>query len=162
MKNPKALIILCAIGLAFGGRLASAQDATKPVLPIDPPRALEPAKPGDSKKPESPGRSEVPNAIQKLMDDFKQARKTYLDEEKALLNKAKEANKADREALRIKIKENRQEFLETQKAAHEEIKRQAAELRDKLKDHREVIDEAKEKAKEKAKDRVKSRKGGDE
>jgi hypothetical protein len=160
MKNFKTFAVLTVIGLALAGQSVSAQDAAKrpTTLPLPTPAVKVETPQSDKDKA---GASGLPDPIKKLKDDFKQSHQTYLDEQKALLNKAKGGSKEDQEVLRAKIKENRQEFLEKQKAVQEEIRKQMADLKDKLKDHREVIDEAKEKAKETAKEKVKGRKGGD-
>jgi len=160
MNHTKPLTVLAALAIAFLGQSTFAQNAGKSNQP-EPPKGL-PAVDKPAAKPETPNRSEVADAIKKLQDDFKQTRENFLDHQSELNRQLKNATKDDREKLRTEIKEKRKEFLELQKEARQEAKKRMDELKGKLKDHREVIDEAKDKAKETAKDRAKERKGGEQ
>jgi hypothetical protein len=112
-----------------------------------------PARPDHKDKSDRSGPSED---VQRLMDLFKDARNEFLDQEKGLRQKLNAASKEDREKLREMIKEKRQAFLDRQKELRDELHKRTQDVRDQLKDHREVIDAAKDQAK----DEVKRRKGG--
>ena len=63
------------------------------------------------------------------------------------------ATEDQRDQLRAQLKENRDAFLTQQRDAREDFRKQLAELKDKLHDHQDVVDEAKAEAKDNAKKR---------
>ena len=90
------------------------------------------------------------------MDDMKQARVKFLEEQKNLRQQLKDAPEDTRSRLRGEIQNKRQSFLDTQLTAREEIQRRLLEIRDQFKDHRDVLDAAKEQSRESSR----ARKGG--
>ena len=116
-------------------------------------RNQKPARPDHKDKSERSGPSDD---VKRLMDLFKETRNEFLEQEKELKQKYTAASKVDREKLRDLIKEKRQAFLDRQKELRDELHKRTQDVRDQLKDHREVIDAAKDQAK----DEVNRRKGG--
>lgn len=112
-----------------------------------------PEKPERPEKPGKPTRLSLEDEIQSLIDQFKNTRDEFLDKDKELRRILRESAQTERERIRSLIAENLQTFLDDQKQAREEINQRITELKDSLKDHREVIDAAKEEAKVKARER---------
>jgi hypothetical protein len=100
--------------------------------------------------------TDASDVLKKIREEFKQAQNTFVEEQKELRQKLKEATDDDRARIRNEIQIKRQNFLDQQLEVRDEIRRRASDLKDKLKDHQDVLDAAKEAAKDKAK----SRKGG--
>ena len=84
--------------------------------------------------------------VRKMIDDFKEAQARFVEEEKALKSKLTEAKENDRALIRSEIQSRREAFLDQQRDAREEIRKRVAELKDRLKDHQEIIDQSKEQA----------------
>ena len=118
---------------------------------------------GRNDQPERPDRSDKSNQpdasgeLKKIRDEFKQVQNRFVEEQKELRQKLKEATEDDRARIRNEIQTKRQSFVDQQVQVRDEIRRLMQDLKDKLKDHRDVLDAAKEDAKDKAK----ARKGGD-
>ena len=102
------------------------------------------------------GKGNTADSVKKLIDEFKQARTDFLQEQKQLHQQLKEASEDGRAQLRAQIDAKKQLFLDQQRELRDEIKRRVGDLKDTLKDHRDVLDAAKESAK----DQARNRKGG--
>jgi hypothetical protein len=110
-------------------------------------------------RPERPERGDKLVAVdpseelKRIRDEFKQAQNRFVEEQKELRQKLKEATEDDRARIRSEIQIKRQGFLEAQREAQDEIRRRLIDLKDQLKDHREAVDAAKEEVNDKTKGR---------
>jgi len=102
------------------------------------------------------GRPQLPADVQAELQKLKADKAAFITQQQALLKQLKAATtKEDRQALRDQLKENREKFIESQKALKEDIRDRMQELRKEFKNQREqMLNEAKEKAKD-----AKTRKG---
>jgi hypothetical protein len=109
------------------------------------------------KAPERVTATAYADAARQLVEDAKLKAERYLTEQRALTAAAvKATTEEERARIRALIQVKRDAFLAAQRDVREEIHKWAAELRDQLKNHREVLDSAKEQTRE----RVRQRKGG--
>ncbi len=106
-------------------------------------------------KPSNQG-CEVSNNVQQMLEELKQSRSKFLEEQKTLRQQLKDSSEDDRSRLRREIQEKRQTFMDHQLAARDEIRKLLVEIKDQFKDHRDVLDAAKEQGRENSR----SRKGG--
>jgi len=171
--SKSVLLALITVGLTMGGA-AHAQTTNKTSGKVKPasvrpgtpatgskkPDTLSEAGPGTQpERPERPDNSnklEDSDGVRQMLEDFKQAQNRFLEEQKQLRQRLKEATEDDRARIRHELQLKRQTFLDAQADRREEIRRTAKDLKDTLKDHRDVLDAAKEDAKE----RATNRKGG--
>ena len=92
--------------------------------------------------------------LKKIREDFKQAQNRFVEEQKELRQKLKEATDDDRARIRTEMQTKRQSFIDQPSAkSRSQIRELANDLKDKLKDHRDIVDAAKEEAKDKTKGR---------
>ena len=90
---------------------------------------------GSKKKPEKPVRPNNPPPgadVQDLVKEFKQARETYLQQQKELARRMKEDSKEAREALREQNKELLEQLKEQQKNLRQESRDRAKDLKKEL------------------------------
>ena len=105
----------------------------------------------------SPEPRDFLDSVKKLYDDIKAAQDKFLDDQKELKRKLKDASSEERDKLRTEIKEKREAFLEQQRNARGISQTRQRSQGPNLKDHKDIIDDAKEQAK----DKVKRKGGGD-
>ncbi|MCI0539700.1 MAG: hypothetical protein L0Z50_31210 [Verrucomicrobiales bacterium] len=142
-------------------KLASEQPADGNNLgkPLDHTASSEPARGNQPERPERANRAatlDPSEELTKIREEFKQAQTRFVEEEKELRQKLKEATNEDRARIRNEIQTKRQNFVDAQREVRDEMRRLMIDLKDRLKDHQDVIDAAKEGAR----DKVKGRKGG--
>lgn len=107
---------------------------------------------------------DVPQQIRERLQQFESMRETYLKQQNELLRQLKGANDEQRELIREKLREQRQQWLEQSKLFREQARERLAELKEKLLQHQDVLDAARERAREQlddAKERVRERRGTD-
>jgi hypothetical protein len=173
MKNQKYIYIAGMLSVSLLQGFAGAADLPVRTTPEKPPiqappvdlkpgaPVVRPQPPTTPAKPETPERANPKDEVKDLIDKFERTKNEFLDEQKKLHREmAKESSKEAREKIRAEIKVKREAFLDQQKEAREEIRKRLTDLKQELKEHRDVLDEAKDEAKDKAKDRAKNRKGG--
>jgi hypothetical protein len=173
-KILKCLVVVTALSIASADLLAqsSSSSSQKPDAsnktddkgkgggnPGDPagkgqPNKGQPPKAGaPDQEFETPALVISPDQIKKIVEDFKAAQSKFLAEQKKLQQQLQSAGADAREKIREQMKEKREVFLEQHKLIREEIQKRVADLRDQLKDHKDLVDEAKEEAKDKARQR---------
>jgi hypothetical protein len=93
--------------------------------------------------PANPNKPALPDDVKKLIDASKQARETFLSEQKDLIAKLKSATQDERAKIREDLAKNREDFLAQQKELREQIHDRLKEIRAEFKDNRDkVIDQA--------------------
>lgn len=177
MKTFQTVIIVGGLGFALISASAFAQGAgaakannglANPVL--TPPQPLStqdriklekadkggrPTDNGLVDKPNRHGGGDYPDDVKKLLDDIKSARNKFLQDQKDLQRKLKDATEAERDQIRNEMRDKRDQFLEQQKDMREEVLKRVTELKDQLKNHQDLIDNAKDQGRNKP-----GRKGG--
>lgn len=139
---------MCAslIALTFPA-LLSAQ--TNPATPdvSKRPVIVTPGNPGNNSKPDStpprpaqPGKPANATEMQKLVNDFQNARATYIQQQQELNRKLSTATEEQRTLIREQIKESLREFRELQKQQARELREQAQEIKRNTPNLRDVID----------------------
>ena len=93
-------------------------------------------------RPTRPERPKLPPEVLERIEKFKKEARTYLDKQEALKKQMDGANDKERAALRDRIKQLREEWLEKAREFRKELRERQLELIDKLPDYREVIDSA--------------------
>lgn len=88
-------------------------------------------------------RGSLPPAVQERLDRFKADARAYLARQQALKKKLEGANDKERAAIREQLKVLQQEWLERAKEMRKEYKDRQAELAEKLKEYRELLDSVK-------------------
>ena len=118
--------------------------------PKDPPPGLanRPDHPAHPDHAANPNRPALPDDVKKLIDASKQARETFLNEQRDLVAKLKSATQDERAKIREDLAKNREDFLAQQKELREQIHDRLKEIRAEFKDNRDkVIDEARKNGK---------------
>lgn len=101
-------------------------------------------------RPGRPERSGIPPEVKERMDRFRDAARAYLQQTEELKKQLQGANEKERAALREKVRQLREEWLERAREFRKEFKTRQRELSDKLPDYREVIDSVRSAAQEQA------------
>jgi hypothetical protein len=157
MKNIKVLAAgLLALGLITAPSNYAAEPPTPPEMPETPEQPQAPERP---EAPDTLARPEIPADAKELLAKALQERMQYLSARADMLKSIRGANAEIRAELRAKIKASREEFLALQRENRSDFRQSLDEIRERLADHTEVVDQIKEEAKAKAKDR---RGAGDE
>src|SRR5262249_6323135 len=104
--------------------------------------------PAANLRPTRPERSKLPPAVLERIEKFKKDARLYLENQEALKKQLEGANDEDRAALRDRIKQLRDEWLEQAREFRKEMRQRQQELMDKLPDYREVIESARSAAQE--------------
>jgi len=154
MKSLKSLKRLAAIG-ALGvtlGLNAFAQDTPPRPTPTDPPPRPEvtpppPQRPGQPPRgevirPDRPNRPGLPADIAKLMREFETDREAFLAKQREIIKTLQGATEEQRASIRETLRQNREEWLKANTELREQIRQKLQELRDKLPNRREVLDNA--------------------
>ncbi len=169
MTTKKMIGIMGALGLALASSIPQAQGRPDgspgvPVLVNSQLAALasEPDSPEGSaakreenlgqgivkgKRTPSLGRPTAPGQAKSLnegVEEFKQAEKKFLEEQKKLRNEYKNATKTRREEIRSLLREKNRDFIEEQKKRREEIRQRMAQMKDEIKEHKDLIDQVPE------------------
>ncbi len=151
MKHIKSFMTVAAVGIALLSAMQSSAQVTRPVA--DRPAAVieKPVRPERPERPVRPERPEGPllvmrEEVRNFIEESKEARAEFLRKQTELLKEARGASEEQREEIRAKVKENRSEFLDSQRDAREDVRKHLAELRDKLREHRDAMDDAKDSA----------------
>jgi len=79
-------------------------------------------------RPPSPDRPSPPQNVKDLVKDFQTARQNFLGSQQELLRQLKTATQEQRAAIRAQLKENLNEWRETQKIHLQELRDQAREI----------------------------------
>ncbi len=166
MTNIKTIVIASGLGLALLGNMAfgqAPQSQKTNSVPAD--ASGSPGKgngngsgsgSGNGNSSNKKGHAAYPDQVKKMLDDIKAARAKFLQEQKDLQNKLKDASEADRDQIRQQMRDKRDQFLEQEKDMREEFQRRVNDLKSQLPNHGDVIDNAKDGAKGKGN----QRKGG--
>jgi hypothetical protein len=99
-------------------------------------------------RPTIPERPGLPPQVQVRVDRFKLDARSYLAQQEALKKQLQGANDTERAAIREKLRQLREQWLERARELRQEYKERRAELENKLRDHREVFDELRNNATE--------------
>ena len=89
--------------------------------------------------PPVPGRSDPSEAMKDLVREFQLARKTFLSEQKELLQNIQDATSEQRAMIRSQLRDNLNEWLQEQKAQIKEMRDQAKQIQNSVPALREVI-----------------------
>ncbi len=73
--------------------------------------------------------TELPPEVKNLLTKFSTTRDQFLDEQNALRQKYSNSSRDEREILRAEMKRKRDDFLNQQKEAREDLRRRLAELK---------------------------------
>ena len=84
------------------------------------------------------------------IEKFKKDSRVYLDKQEALKKQLEGANDKERAALRDKIKQLREQWLDEAREFRKDLRQRQQELIDKLPDYREVIESARSAAQQQA------------
>jgi hypothetical protein len=136
MKFFKTLAVIGSLGYAIMGHSLLAQ-TTAASTAVTPPVVVEPNKDPDR----------IPDDIKALIKKFEAQRDAYLDEQRILLAKLKNATTAaQREAIRDQLQENRTDFLAELRDFREDLRQEIRELKGKLNNQelRRLIDAVKD------------------
>jgi len=96
---------------------------------------------------------QIADAVKMTLADAQKQRAEYLSKRAELLKSLRTSDTQGREQIRVQLKEARDRFLTQQREARTELQKNMQELKDRLADHADVIDHAKENAKNTAKSR---------
>ena len=94
-------------------------------------------------------------SLKELLKQINAAEAQFIKEHQALQQQLKNAKEEQRDLIRSQIQDKKDQFFQQQKELRDDYRRRVLELRDQLKDHKDLIDDAKEQIKSKP------RKGGD-
>lgn len=86
-------------------------------------------------KPETPGRPDnpaLPTEVKSLVTTFQSARETYLNQQKDLQRRLKNASEEEREAIREQIRESLERWKEQHKQFVKDVKERAHEMKEQL------------------------------
>ncbi len=129
----------------------SSTTSSKPAAPNDAARTIPDStaqQPKEKRKksepPERPSR-ELGEEVRKFAEDVKQARLDFIKQRQDLRKRAIEA---ERDRIRAALKENRPPATALQPDAQQDFIERVAELKQRLSDHREALEEAKDDAKD--------------
>jgi hypothetical protein len=172
----KQIQLLAALVLALGLLTSTSsyaalndmdQNSDQPEVQVQQPGPGEPQDSGNYEipgleQPESPLRlqmesafmvSEVPSSVRESLVKALEHRMQYLTARAEALKSMRGANAEARAEIRAKLKETREDFLALQRENRHELRRSLEEIRERLADHAEVVNQIKEEAKAKAKER---------
>ena len=152
MKPIQKLLALASVVLALTTfRTARAQDKGKPEGPGRPGGKPETELPGDDKKgPRGPGlkiprlgippKVELPEALKKLVEQYRTESQTFLAGQKELLKTLKGTTAEEKAKIKETLKGNREKFLTEHKELIVEIRQQISEIKKDLKNHEKPVD----------------------
>jgi len=101
-------------------------------------------------RPQRTERQKYPPEVLARLEKFKQQARDYLNQEQVLKKELEGANDKERAAVREKMKQAREEWLERSREFRKEFRERQQELLDKLPDYREVLDSARTAAQQSA------------
>ena len=101
-------------------------------------------------RPTRTERQKLPPEVLDRLEKFKQSARDYLNQQEDLKKQLQGANDKERAAIREKVKQLREHWLEQAREMRKEFRQRQLELIDKLPDYREVIQSARNAAKESA------------
>jgi len=101
-------------------------------------------------RPTRTERQKLPPEVLARLEKFKQSARDYLNKQEDLKKELQGANDKERAAIREKIKQLREQWLEQAREMRKEFRQRQMELIDKLPDYREVIDSVRAAAQESA------------
>ncbi len=148
-------IWLTALALSIGTTARLAADDSTTTAP-KPPRGenVRPGRPAGVPDLGIPPKLELPEDLQKLVDQFRTEAKTFAETQKELAQQLKGATAEQKETLKEQLKANRETFLESTKQLRADIRERVKELKATLQESRPVDAGAAER-------RGKGRRGGD-
>jgi hypothetical protein len=125
-------------------------DESESVPPADPPTTQNPtppAPPGSNvllDKPEKtdPPGPQISEAVRNMIEQARGEREKFLNRQRELQRGLPDATKEVHEQIRNQIRQNREEFLSRQNELRQEFKSMLAELKEQLKEHHQVIEQA--------------------
>jgi hypothetical protein len=145
LLKPLGLATL-ALALTTSDRLF-ANDSTKPTPPKRPERPEEGGKRGDKVRPGPfadvpnlgiPSKLDLPEDLQKLVDQFRTQARTFVASQKELAQQLKGATAEQKETIKEQLKSNREKLLEDTAQLRADIRERVKELRATLQDSRPV------------------------
>ena len=146
MRLLKTMVVTSVLGLSIMGAVAWADDKTPD--PTSPPTTSTPPEKQEKQKP-SHARPFLPDDVKALVDKVKTDREAFAKEQAALLKTLKGATQEQRDKIREQLQDNRQMFLDSQRALREQIKDKLEALRKEFRDNRDkILDEVKDKTKD--------------
>lgn len=87
-----------------------------------------------------PPKVELPEALQKLVDQYRKDSDTFLASQKDLLKQLKGATAEEKAKIKETLKANREKFLADHKELITEIRQQIADIKKDLKNHDKAVD----------------------
>lgn len=87
-----------------------------------------------------PPKVELPEALKKLVDQYRADSDTFLASQKDLLKQLKGATEEEKAKIKETLKANREKFLADHKELISEIRQQIADLKKELKNHEKPVD----------------------
>lgn len=159
MKQFRKLIVFAALALALASfNTVRADDKGKPE---NPPGNSQGGKPGGETGGETgddkgkgnlrdrgleiprlgvPPKVELPEALQKLVDQYRKDSESFLAGQKDLLKQLKGATAEEKAKIKETLKANREKFLADHKELITEIRQQIADIKKDLKNHDKAVD----------------------
>jgi dsDNA-specific endonuclease/ATPase MutS2 len=101
-------------------------------------------------RPDRVERQKLPPEVIERLNKFRQHARDYLDKQEELKKKLEGANDKERAAIRERMKQAREEWLERAREFRKEFRERQKELVEKLPDYREVLDAARAAAQQSA------------
>jgi hypothetical protein len=101
-------------------------------------------------RPTRPERAPLPPEVVERIEKFKKEARLYLDKQEALKKQLEGSNDKERGALRGRIKQLREQWLDQAREFRKELRQRQQELIEKLPDYREVIESARTAAQQQA------------
>ena len=148
-------IIVAGLGLAT--LAATAQTNVTSTQPVREGQAVSPdkltvtdASTDSNLRPTRAERQQYPPEVQARLEKFKQQARDYLNKEQELKKQLEGANDKDRAAIRERMKQAREDWLERSREFRKEFRERQQELLEKLPDYREVLDSARAAAQQSA------------
>jgi hypothetical protein len=100
----------------------------------------------DDPRPTPPGH-QISALVRNMIEETRITRNHFLRQQRELRRSLPEPSKEAREELRNQLRIQREEFLNNQREARQEFRNALSDLKDQLKDHKEVLEQAREKEK---------------
>jgi hypothetical protein len=101
-------------------------------------------------RPDRPERASLPPEVQERIQRFRNEARVYLNQQQDLKKQLEGANDRERAAIRDRIRQLREQWLERSREMRKQLRERQQELMEKLPDYREVIQSARDAAQDAA------------
>ena len=151
MKLQKTLALVAVVaGFATVGARAQTNvisaTATREGQVLVPEKLTATDSPITSPRPTRPERPALPPAVLERIERFRLDARKYLDQQEALKKRLQGANDQERAAIRDKMRDLREKWLERARELRKEYRERLQELSDKMPEYRELLDSIKSSA----------------